>query len=120
MLAKIQVLMLQADIAALQDPSYIPDGSNGVYIIFLIIGIIGYFTVPTVAEWIVQAGGGSGLGGVNRASSFAAGVAGGVTGALIGKAFGRGDKSKYGESDDSGLRGDNLATKDGGGSSGGH
>ena len=119
-LAKIQVLMLQADIAALQDPSYIPDGSNGVYIIFLIIGIIGYFTVPTAAEWIVQAGGGSGLGGVNRASSFAAGVAGGVTGALIGKAFGRGDKSKYGESDDSGLRGDNLATKDGGGSSGGH
>lgn len=68
----------------------------------------------------MQAGGGSGLGGVNRASSFAAGVAGGVTGALIGKAFGRGDKSKYGESDDSGLRGDNLATKDGGGSSGGH
>ena len=98
-LAKIQVLMLQADIAALQDPSYIPDGSNGVYIIFLIIGIIGYFTVPTAAEWIVQAGGGSGLGGVNRASSFAAGVAGGVTGALIGKAFGRGDKSKYGEQD---------------------
>ena len=119
-LAKIQVLMLQADIAALQDPSYIPDGSNGVYIIFLIIGIIGYFTVPTVAEWIVQAGGGSGLGGVNRASSFAAGVAGGVTGALIGKAFGRGGKSKYGESDDSGPQGDNLATKDGGGSSGGH
>ena len=51
-LAKIQVLMLQADIAALQDPSYIPDGSNGVYIIFLIIGIIGYFTVPTVAEYL--------------------------------------------------------------------
>lgn len=58
--------------------------------------------------------------GVNRASSFAAGVAGGVTGALIGKAFGRGGKSKYGESDDSGPQGDNLATKDGGGSSGGH
>ena len=29
-------------------------------------------------------------------------------------------EGQYGESDDSGLRGDNLATKDGGGSSGGH
>ena len=38
----------------------------------------------------------------------------------IGKAFGRGGKSKYGESDDSGPQGDQLATKAGGGSSGGH
>ena len=76
--------------------------------------------MPIVAEWSVQACGGSGLGGGNRAVSFAVGVAGGVTGALIGKAFGRGGKSKYGESADSGPQGANLATKDGGGSSGGH
>lgn len=113
-LAKIQALMLQADIAALQDPSYIPDGSNGVYIIFLIIGIIGYFTVPTVAEWIVQAGGGSGLGGVSRASSFGAGVAGGIAGSLIGKSFRRGgDKSGYGENDGA-PEGKNLATDEDG------
>ena len=48
-LSKIQALMLQMDIDMLRDPSYVPDASNGVYIIFLIIGIIGYFTVPTVA-----------------------------------------------------------------------
>lgn len=89
-LAKIQNLMLQADIAALEDPAYIPDGSDGMYIIFLIIGIIGYFTVPTVAEWVVQAGGGSGLGGVSRASSFGAGVAGGAVGTLVGKTFKKG------------------------------
>ena len=32
-LSKIQVLMLQMDIGLLKDPSYVPDGSNGVYII---------------------------------------------------------------------------------------
>ena len=48
-LSKIQALMLQMDIGLLKDPSYVPDGSNGVYIIFLIIGIIGYFSIPTVA-----------------------------------------------------------------------
>lgn len=32
-LSKIQALMLQMDIGLLKDPSYVPDGSNGVYII---------------------------------------------------------------------------------------
>ena len=59
-LAKIQTLMLQADVLALQDPNYIPDSGSGVYIIFLIIGIIGYFTIPTVAEWVIQSGGAGG------------------------------------------------------------
>ena len=59
MLAKIQVLMLQNDILELQNnPNYSLDNSNSVYVIFMLIGIIGYFTVPTVAGWIVQAGGG--------------------------------------------------------------
>lgn len=31
------------------------------YLIFMIIGIIGYFTVPSVANYIVHAGGGSAL-----------------------------------------------------------
>lgn len=104
-LAKIQNLMLQADIAALQDPNYIPDSGDGIYIIFLIIGIIGYFTIPTVAEWVVQAGGGSGTGAVNRAASFGAGVAGGVTGTLVGKSFSHGN-SNGGSSPE----GRNLAT----------
>ena len=97
--------MLQADIEALQDPNYIPDSGDGIYIIFLIIGIIGYFTIPTVAEWVVQAGGGSGTGAVNRAASFGAGVAGGVTGTLVGKSFSHG-KSNGGSSPE----GRNLAT----------
>ena len=52
--------MLQQDIERLANPDFIPDGSNGVYITFLIIGIIGYFTIPTVSNWIIQAGGGAG------------------------------------------------------------
>ena len=49
MLAKIQVLMLQNDILELQNnPNYSLDNSNSVYVIFMLIGIIGYFTVPTV------------------------------------------------------------------------
>ena len=56
-LARIQVLMLTRDIEAMSDPSFIPDSSNAVYIIFLIIGIFGYFTIPTVSNWIIMAGG---------------------------------------------------------------
>lgn len=84
-LSKIQALMLQMDIGLLKDPSYVPDGSNGVYIIFLIIGIIGYFSIPTVAGWVIQAGGGSGTRGVNSAASKGAAMAGGVAGRLLGK-----------------------------------
>lgn len=88
-LSKIQALMLQMDIDLLKDPSYVPDGSNGVYIIFLIIGIIGYFSIPTVAGWVIQAGGGSGTRGVNTAAGKGAALAGGVAGAAAGNVAGR-------------------------------
>ena len=88
-LSKIQALMLQMDIGLLKDPAYVPDGSNGVYIIFLIIGIIGYFSIPTVAGWVIQAGGGSGTRGVNTTASKGAALAGGVAGAAAGNVAGR-------------------------------
>lgn len=91
LLARIQVLMLQKDIEQLTDPNFIPDGSNAVYITFLIIGIIGYFTIPTVAGWIVQAGGGAGNYGknVNQTASKTGSIAGGAAGAAIGNIGGR-------------------------------
>ncbi|OJX83896.1 MAG: conjugative transposon protein TraJ [Paludibacter sp. 47-17] len=89
-LARIQTLMLEQDIALLQDPNYIPDGSNGIYIVFLIIGIIGYFTIPTVAGWIIQSGGAGAFGGaVNKTASKAGGIAGGVAGSVAGNVGGR-------------------------------
>lgn len=90
-LARIQVLMLQKDIEQLTDPNFIPDGSNAVYITSLIIGIIGYFTIPTVAGWIVQAGGGTGNYGknVNQTASKTGSIAGGAAGAAVGNVAGR-------------------------------
>lgn len=62
-IGKIQEQMLKLDIAQVN--------SNGdtffsrtdiAYLIFMIIGIIGYFTVPSIANYIVHAGGGGALG----------------------------------------------------------
>lgn len=90
-LARIQVLMISNDIDRLSDPTYIPDGSDGIYIVFLIIGIIGYFTIPTVANWVVQAGGGASNYGknVNQTASKAGSVVAGTAGAAIGNIGGR-------------------------------
>lgn len=61
-IGKIQEKMLELDISQVQ--------SNGdtffsetdiAYLVFMIIGIVGYFTVPSVANYIVNAGGGSAL-----------------------------------------------------------
>jgi len=89
-LAKIQVLMLQNDISELQNnPNFSLEASNGVYIVFLIIGIIGYFTIPTVAGWIIQAGGSGSYGrAVTQLAGKGAAFAGGVAGATVGNAAG--------------------------------
>lgn len=84
-LARIQVLMLTKDIEAMSDPTFIPDSSNTVYMIFLIIGIFGYFTIPTVANWIIMAGG---VSGANRAMNTTAAKAGNVAAAGAGAAVG--------------------------------
>lgn len=91
MLAKIQVLMLQSDIAELQsNPEYSIDNSNSVYIVFMLIGIIGYFTVPTVANWIVQAGGaGNYSRNINRSAVKGGGLAAGSAGSMLGNVGGR-------------------------------
>lgn len=94
-LAKIQVLMLQNDITAMEnDPNFSIEASNGVYLIFLIIGIIGYFTIPTVANWIIQAGGGGqynrNIGNVaSKTGSVVGGAAGATAGNITGRLVGR-------------------------------
>ena len=90
-LAKIQVLMLTNDIQRMQnDPNFSLDSSDAIYIIFMIIGIIGYFTIPTVAGWVIQAGGMGGYtGAVNKTASKAGGIAGGVAGSVAGNVGGR-------------------------------
>ncbi|MFI3294233.1 MAG: conjugative transposon protein TraJ [Rikenellaceae bacterium] len=90
-MAKIQILMLQNDIETMNaDPNFSIDASNGVYIIFHIIGIVGYFCVPTVASWIIQAGGTSGYNrNLSRTAGRGASVIGGAAGATAGNIVGR-------------------------------
>lgn len=87
MLAKIQTLMLQKEMEMIQDPMSVfsPDGSSAVYLVFMLIGLVGYFCVPTVANWVVQAGG---MSAYNRNVSNVAGKASNVAGAVAGASTG--------------------------------
>lgn len=61
-IGKIQELMLQLDISQINESGDTFFSSTDVaYLIFMIIGIVGYFTVPSVANYIVHAGGGNTL-----------------------------------------------------------
>jgi len=61
-IGKIQEQMLKLDISQVQQTGDTFFSSmDAAYLIFLIIGIIGYFTVPSVANYIVNAGGGNAL-----------------------------------------------------------
>lgn len=85
MLAKIQSLIIEKDIEMLADPTFIPDTSNTIYIIFMIIGIVGYFTIPTVTGWVIQAGG---AGNFTRNINQTAMKAGNIASAGAGSATG--------------------------------
>ena len=90
MLAKIQTLIVEKDIEMLSDPTFIPDTSNTVYTIFMIIGIVGYFTIPTVTGWIIQAGGaGNFTRNVNQAAMKAGNVASAGAGSAAGNIGGQ-------------------------------
>ncbi len=54
-LSRLEILIIQNQITELEAGT--PKINSGYYMIFMIIGIVGYFSVPTVSEWIVQAGG---------------------------------------------------------------
>ncbi|TDE52684.1 conjugative transposon protein TraJ [Flavobacterium sp. GT3P67] len=62
-IGKIQEKMLQLDITqASEYGDTFFSKTDMAYLVFMIIGIIGYFTVPSVANYIVHAGGGGALG----------------------------------------------------------
>ncbi len=62
-IGKIQEKMLELDISQVQDHGdTFFSRTDMAYLVFMIIGIIGYFTVPSVANYIVHAGGGGALG----------------------------------------------------------
>ncbi|KAF2328138.1 conjugative transposon protein TraJ [Flavobacterium ginsenosidimutans] len=62
-IGKIQELMLRLDLSQVQSTGdTFFSRTDMAYLIFMIIGIIGYFTVPSVANYIVHAAGGGALG----------------------------------------------------------
>jgi conjugative transposon TraJ protein len=73
-MGKVQENMLKLDISQLQDTgNTFFSSADMAYLVFMIIGIVGYFTVPSVANYIVYAGGSNSLlhkvtGGFNRAT----------------------------------------------------
>lgn len=78
-IGKIQQNMLTIDIAQVQtagDTFF--SSTDTAYLIFMIIGIIGYFTVPSVANYIVSAGGGNAL-LLKTTNMVAGGASGGVS-----------------------------------------
>jgi len=62
-IGKIQEEMLKLDISQVQEyGDTFFSRTDVAYLVFMIIGIVGYFTVPSVANYIVHAGGGGALG----------------------------------------------------------
>jgi conjugative transposon TraJ protein len=90
-IAKIQVMMLNIDINQIQTGGDL-ESADMAYMIFLVIAIAGYFTVPSVASWIVSA---SGLTNITRyattqggnVANLAGAAAGGAGGQLVGRAM---------------------------------
>ncbi|WP_333887404.1 conjugative transposon protein TraJ [Sphingobacterium siyangense] len=62
-IGKVQENMLKIDIDQVQQAgdTFFSETDIG-YLIFMIIGIVGYFTVPSVANFVVNSGGGGALG----------------------------------------------------------
>jgi len=69
-IGKVQQQMIQLDISQIQsagDTFFSP--TDTAYLIFLCIGIVGYFCVPSVANYVIHAHGGNGL--LNRVTNVA-------------------------------------------------
>ena len=82
-IGKVQENMLKLDINQVQNAGdTFFSSTDTAYLIFLIIGIIGYFTVPSAANYIVNAGGGNGL--LQKVNSIVSSTSQSVVGAASG------------------------------------
>lgn len=82
-ISKIQEKMLKLDLGQIKDTgdTFFSATDTG-YLIFMLIGIVGYFTVPSVAGFIVNAGGGGGM--LQRVTSIATSTPGAVMSTAMG------------------------------------
>ena len=93
-IGKIQEKMLEMDLSQIAEhgDTFFTQADTG-YLVFMLIGIVGYFTVPSVANYIVHAAGGSALNykvtsmftsGSKRTAMMGASVATGGAAAMFG------------------------------------
>jgi conjugative transposon TraJ protein len=127
-LGKIQENMLKIDISQIgQQGDTFFSVNDSAYLIFMVIGIVGYFTVPNVAGYIVHAGGGNAL--LQKVTSIVSGTTstaaqyGQAGGAALGSRMARGasnivtapghfaDGYRYGGASGSDYQKDKLAGK---------
>jgi len=106
-IGKIQEKMITLDIGQVQGSGEtFFSSTDTAYLVFMIIGIIGYFTVPSVANYIVHAGGGNAL--LYKASSVitnSTGVAGNSlsgTASMVAGSFGNAQENRGGNMNSSG------------------
>lgn len=112
-IGKIQEKMIALDISQIgQNGDTFFSPADTAYLIFMIIGIIGYFTVPSVANYIVHAGGGNAL--VNKVTSVFSSATSSATRVVGGSATSM-VKDVYGDA--SGLVSNSMSSQ---GSTGGY
>lgn len=113
-LGKIQQNMIKLDIQEVaNNGDTFFSQTDLAYLIFMIIGIVGYFCVPTVANYVIHAGGGNSIltkvnaMTVGQTSAMSRGGMAGVAGmkygaGMIGDAFGDGKRQMSGMAEASG------------------
>ncbi|KIA92246.1 conjugal transfer protein TraJ [Pedobacter kyungheensis] len=93
-LGKIQENMLRIDISQIGEAGdTFFSSSDAAYLVFLCIGIVGYFTVPSVAGYIINAGGGNAM--VQKINSLV--VSGGMGAAGMAAAGGKMAQDAFGD-----------------------
>lgn len=110
-IAKIQENMMKSPVFDVIVPSGPPISPNDTaYMVFLLIAVVGYFCVPSVANYIVNAGGGNAL--VHKISSFTSTVTKTAAASMSGGTSMAADQFGNGASRTSGSMGDNSVSND--------
>src|SRR3569833_449649 len=96
-IGKVQQEMIRLDISQIQsagDTFFSP--TDTAYLIFLCIGIVGYFCVPSVANYVIHANGGYGL--LNRVTSVANSTVNTAATMVLNRAAALGERSEQARS----------------------
>lgn len=88
-LSRIQIITLQYDLENMTTVPFTGSLSGSVYLIFLAIGIMGYFSVPSISNWVIHSCGlGSYMHNVNNIGRSAGNIASAAGGSTVGKVAG--------------------------------